>query len=89
MTIYKKQLRKALSRGLRGKTNNVPGFYGRVFHRIGVDAAKGEFDTDYCSFHKFDTLDELGIAIEYGDTYFVLDLAAFFYGLEYLKESLK
>jgi hypothetical protein len=87
--IYKKQLRKALSRGLRGKTNNVPGFYGSVFHRIGSNAAKGKFDTDFCRFHKFDTLDEYAIAIEYGDTYFVLDLKPFFYDSEYLKANLK
>ena len=88
MIILKKQLRKALSRGLRGKTNNVPGFYGRIFYSIGKDASKGVCCADYCRFQRFDTIDELSIAIEHKDTYFVIDLLAFFYDSSFLKEHL-
>lgn len=88
MIIRKKQIKKALSRGLRGKTNNVPGLYGRIFYKIGLDASKDVCCADYCRFHRFDPLDEYAIAIEHKDTYFVIDLLAFFYCSSFAKEHL-
>jgi hypothetical protein len=99
-TLYKKQMRKAFSRGLRGKTNNVPGFYGYVFHSIGKDIAKG-VELDYVKVEDTATWSKLALRLRYvwtslhkfsvihsGKCY-TLDLRVFFHDYDSVKDRIK
>ena len=87
--IYKKQLRKALSRGLRGKPNNVPGLYGRVFYRIGVEAVGRT--SDWCFFAKSFSrgTEESCLVVKHGDRFLIVRLDVFFYDFDYVKKFIK
>ena len=97
--IYKKQLRKALSRGLRGQTNNVPGTLGEIFHRIGKKIAKGG-ELDYVKVEDCSSWSKLVIrlyclwpahrlvVIHSGKCY-TLDLRVFFYDFDSVKDHIK
>jgi hypothetical protein len=97
--LYKKQMRKAFSRGLRGMPNNAPGFLGRIFHRIGKKIAKGgELDyvkVDDCSswsklalrLHRFWPQHRL-VVIHSGKCY-TLDLTVFFHDYDSVKDHIK
>lgn len=92
-----KQLKKAFSRGLRGKTNNVPGFYGRIFHRIGVDAANG-VELDYVKVEDCSQWTRMQVAMRkqwpyhfkisviHDNKSYLIDLKTFFYAEESLME---
>jgi hypothetical protein len=98
--IYKKQLRKALSRGLRGQTNNVPGTYGEIFHRIGKDIANG-VELEYVKVEDTATWSNLAISlirvwqqphrlvVIHGNKCYTLDLKVFFYDCESIKGRIK
>ena len=99
-TIYKKQLRKALSRGLRGQTNNVPGLFGRAFHRIGRDIAK-DIELDYAKTEDCSTWSKLAISLRlvwtyhheltviHGSKIYTVDLSAYFYDFDSVKDLIK
>lgn len=98
--IYKKQLKKAFSRGLRGKTNNVPGFMGQIFHRVGwlvsegveLDYVKVE-DCSQWSSLKLQLLkawpSESKISVIHDNKAYSADLDVFFYDFASVKEDIK
>jgi hypothetical protein len=98
--VYKKQLRKALSRGLRGQTNNVPGVFGRLFYRIGKDTAKG-VELAYVKVEDFSNWSNLGIrllllwprphefTVIHGSKVYTVDLSTYFYDFDSIKDHIK
>jgi hypothetical protein len=98
--IYKKQLRKALSRGLRGKSNNVPGVFGRLFYTIGKNSAIG---VPPASVKIEDRSNWSNLAIRllllwprpheftvvHGSKVYTVDLSAFFYDFDSIKDHIK
>jgi hypothetical protein len=98
--IYKKQLRKALSRGLRGQTNNVPGSFGRIFHRTGKDIAK-DIELDYVKVEDCSTRSKLSLrllllwpyhhelTVIHGSKIYTVDLSAYFYDFDSIKDHIK
>ena len=99
-TLYKKQMRKAFSRGLRGMPNNVPGFLGSIFHRSGKNVAKGG-ELDYVKVEDTATWSKLALRLRYVWTYphkfsvihsgkcYTLDLKVFFYDFVSVKDHIK
>jgi hypothetical protein len=98
--IYRKQLRKALSRGLRGQANNVPGVFGRLFYRIGKDTAKG-VELAYVKVEDFSNWSNLGIrllllwprphefTVIHGSKVYTVDLSILFYDFDSVKDRIK
>ena len=98
--IYKKQLRKALSRGLRGKSNNVPGVFGRLFYRIGKDTAKG-VELAYVKVEDCSNWSNLAtrllllwprpheFTVIHSSKVYTVDLSVFFYDFDSVKDHIK
>jgi hypothetical protein len=100
--IYKKQLRKALSRGLRGKSNNVPGVFGKLFYGIGKDSAKG-VELAYVKVEDCSNWSNLAISLVrfcyhdpkhevsvlHGSKWYRIDLSVFFYDFESIEGLFK
>jgi hypothetical protein len=98
--VYKKQLRKAFSRGLRGKSNNVPGVFGRLFYTIGKDSAIG---VPPASVKIEDRSSWSNLAIRllllwprpheftvvHGSKVYTVDLSAFLYDFDSIKDHIK
>ena len=99
-TIYKKQLRKAFSRGLRGKSNNVPGVFGRLFYRIGKETAKG-VELAYVKVEDVSTWSNLArsllllwprpheFTVIHSSKVYTVDLSVFFYDFESIEGLFK
>jgi hypothetical protein len=98
--VYKKQLRKALSRGLRGKSNNVPGVFGRWFYLIGKDSAKG-VELAYVRVEDVSTWSDPAtrlrlfwpyhhkLTVIHGSKVYTADLSAYFYDFESIESLFK
>jgi hypothetical protein len=99
-TLYKTQMRKAFSRGLRGKTNNVPGTFGKIFHRIGKDLANG-VELEYAKVVDVSTWSKMAIRLRLvwpyigklsvidGSKIYTVDLRVFFYDFDSVKDHIK
>jgi hypothetical protein len=101
-TLYKKQMRKAFSRGLRGMPNNVPGQLGKIFHRIGKQVAKG-VELDYVKVEDTAAWSNLAISllrwcyhdskhevsVLHGSKFYTLDLTVFFWDFNSIKDRIK
>ena len=98
--IYRKQLRKAFSRGLRGKSNNVPGMFGRLLYTTGKDSAKG-VELAHVKIVDVSTWSKLAISLRlvwpyhhkltviHGSKVYTVDLSAYFYDFDSVKDRIK
>jgi hypothetical protein len=99
-TLYKIKMRKAFSRGLRGMPNNVPGFLGRIFHRIGRHVAKG-VELNYVKVEDLTSWTPQAVAVRlswpflneitaiHENKVYTVDLAVFFYDFQSVKHLIK
>jgi hypothetical protein len=98
--VYKKQLRKAFSRGLRGKSNNVPGVFGRLFYTIGKDSARG-VAPPFVKVEDVSTWSKLSLRLRlvwpyphkftviHGSKVYTVDLSTYFYDFESIESLFK